>query len=83
MDTFTWKDVISNYPSINILLNHENLFIFYFLFYEDKDTNIYCDCVQEGFMERDLIQQDSRDARMRLRKFSEQSCMVPNVGNFC
>ena len=34
-------------------------------------------------MEQDLIQQDSRDARMRLRKFSEQSCMVPNVGNLC
>ena len=79
MDTFTWKDVISNYPSINILLNHENLFFFN----EDKDTNIYCDCVQDGFMEQDLIQQDSRDARMRLRKFSEQSCMVPNVGNLC
>ena len=42
MDTFTWKDVISNYPSINILLNQENLFFF---FNEDKDTNIYCDCV--------------------------------------
>ena len=28
MDTFTWKDVISNYPSINIFLNHENLFFF-------------------------------------------------------
>lgn len=41
MDTFTWKDVISNNSSINILLNHENLFIFY----EDKDTNVYCDCV--------------------------------------
>ena len=31
IDTFTWKDVISNNPSINILLNHENLFIFYFM----------------------------------------------------
>ena len=68
MDTFTWNDVMFNNFSIGIMLNHDNL-----PFYEDKDTRF--DCVQEEFMEQELldtIQQAPRDTRMGLSEFQNK-----------
>ena len=68
MDTFTWNDVMFNNFSIGIMLNHDNL-----PFYEDKDTRF--DCVQEEFMEQELldtIQQAPRDTRMGLSQFQNK-----------
>ena len=60
MDTFTWNDVMFNNFSIGIMLNHDNLFLFFLI-----NKKIY---IEENYLMQKNIRQREKYKGKRKRK---------------